>query len=78
MELLKEIILSTLYNNKAKVSIDFGDTDIPSILDVESSKRLKEIHRVLCDDTLDDFQCIENIITIYENIGITCGSRHNF
>lgn len=78
MEFLKEIIISALYNNRINLSVDFGDVDIANILTIESAKTLKKLHKILCDDTLDDFQCIENIITIYENMGLTCGKRHDF
>lgn len=78
MDFLKEIIISALYNNRINLSVDFGDVDIANILTIESAKTLKKIHNELCDDTLDDFQCIENIIHLYENMGINCKNRHDF
>lgn len=76
MEFLKEIIISALYNNKINVSVDFGDCDINSIMSADSANSLKKIHKILCDDTLDDFDCIENLICVYEDMGLSCGNRH--
>ncbi len=39
---------------------------------------LEEIHKAVCDDSLDDFGCIEKIIEIFEKNGFSCNGRHDF
>ena len=39
---------------------------------------LHEIRAILDDETLDDFQCVEAIVQVYEKIGANGGSRHDF
>lgn len=47
------------------------------ILETECSM-LEEIHGTICDDSLDDFGCIEKIIEIFEKNGFSCNGRHDF
>ena len=39
---------------------------------------LGEIHGAVCNDSLNDFDCIEKILEIFEKNGIRCGTRHDF
>lgn len=39
---------------------------------------LAEIHGAVCNDSLNDFDCIEKILEIFEKNGIRCSSRHDF
>lgn len=39
---------------------------------------LEEIHKAVCDYSLDDFGCIEKIIEIFEKNGFSCNGRHDF
>ena len=39
---------------------------------------LEEIHGAVCNDSLNDFDCIEKILEIFEKNGIRCISRHDF
>lgn len=39
---------------------------------------LNRIRETLLDDSLCDFECIEEIVCILEDSGIGCGSRHDF
>lgn len=46
-----------------------------------SSRALLRIRDILADDTLSDetcFQRIEAIVTLLEDLGISCGPRHDF
>ena len=41
----------------------------------------RNIQEILADDTLDDPACfhrIESIVPLLENLGISCGGRHDF
>lgn len=39
---------------------------------------LSEIHKIICDNTLSDFECIEKIVEIFNENGFSCSSRHDF
>ena len=57
------------------------ESEIAALLEKECYKILMEIKAVLEDDSLDDKDCfekIENIVSIFENAGIGCGTRHDF
>jgi len=46
-----------------------------------SSRALRRIQTILADDTLSDpecFQKIEAIVSLLEDLGISCGGRHDF
>ena len=46
-----------------------------------SSRTLWKIREILADDTLEDpecFQRIEAIVSLLEDMGISCGGRHDF
>ncbi len=46
-----------------------------------SSCALREIQKILADETLSDescFQKIEAIVSLLESLGISCGGRHDF
>ena len=45
------------------------------------SRALWKIREILADDTLEDpecFQRIEAIVSLLEDMGISCGGRHDF
>ena len=42
---------------------------------------LGRIREILKDDTLDDAECfqkIEDIVRVFEDLGLDCGVRHDF
>ncbi len=39
---------------------------------------LEEIKSILETPELSDFDCIERIIEVYEELGAGCGTRHDF
>ncbi len=46
-----------------------------------SSRALRAIQKILADDSLDDPACfhrIEAIVSLLEDMGISCGGRHDF
>lgn len=51
------------------------------MLRAESFMALKEIRKILDDDSLSDRDCfdrIERIVTVFEELGPGAGSRHDF
>lgn len=51
---------------------------VNKIINEMEGSMLSEIHGVICDDSLDDFGCVEKIIEIFEEKGFSCGGRHDF
>ena len=46
-----------------------------------ASRALRNIQEILGDDTLDDPECfhrIEAIVSLLEDMGLSCGGRHDF
>ena len=46
-----------------------------------ASRALRNIQEILGDDTLDDPKCfhrIEAIVSLLEDMGLSCGGRHDF
>ena len=46
-----------------------------------ASCALRNIQKILADDTLDDPECfhrIEAIVSLLEDMGLSCGGRHDF
>lgn len=46
-----------------------------------AGRALRRIQAILSDDTLSDRECfgkIEAIVTLLEDLGLTCGGRHDF
>ncbi len=39
---------------------------------------VREVRRVLEDDSLDDFACIDKILAIYTEVGVSVRYRHDF
>lgn len=51
---------------------------VSKIIDQLEEKMLSEIHEAVCDGSLDDFQCIEKILEVFEKNGFSCNNRHDF
>ena len=46
-----------------------------------ASRALRSIQEILAGDTLDDPECfhrIEAIVSLLEDMGLSCGGRHDF
>lgn len=81
MDFLKEILLHVLLNKEVKIEFKGLEVDIDKIIEGECYKALKTIREIICDETLDDSDCfskIEEIIVLFEKLGIDSGSRHDF
>lgn len=54
-----------------------GSDLLDPILGNEAVRILQSIQDVLNDEALDDFQCVEEIVSIFEGSGLST-SRHDF
>lgn len=81
MELYKEILAHALNQGEIKVIFPCQEPDLSKIIEGRCYQALKRIKTILEDDLLDGKECfqrIEEIVCAFEEIGSTCGSRHDF
>lgn len=57
------------------------NTDVTKIVELGCYRALRRIKTILEDDSLDDSECfqqIEEIVCTFEELGSSCGGRHDF
>ena len=69
-----EVLCSILSKKKTDISVTFSD--IPEI-NSELSEIIERIRSAVADEALDDYMCIDKIVEIFEEYGISCGIRHD-
>jgi len=78
-ELSTQILSRLLDGDKdTKITISIPKKDMTKLFTDTCYMALAEIHKIISDDELDDFQCVEQIIQIFERIGSDGGNRHDF
>ncbi|MBQ9735374.1 MAG: hypothetical protein IJV96_01140 [Clostridia bacterium] len=80
MELWQEILSYLLTEERVKIYFPQMKR-IERVFEKTCYKALCEIKEVLKNPALTDTDCfnrIEEIVCIFENIGCSCGSRHDF
>ena len=77
MELFKEIILEGLKSEKIELSLLSVTIDTEKIVHDIAYKILLEIKQILENDKLSDFDCVEEIMRTFKNIG-GIDYRHDF
>ncbi len=81
MDLFKEILINLLAKEDIKIEFKGLNTDINKVVEGECYKALSRIRDIICDESLDDSDCfnkIEEIVVLFEKLGIESGSRHDF
>lgn len=69
-----EMLCTILSKKKAEINVSFSE--IPDI-NAELSEIVERIRTVIANEALDDYMCVEKIIVILEEYGISCGRRHD-
>ena len=79
MELYKELF-AKLYAGEVQKQAEaaWQKMDWESLLKDTCYQALCKIKAALDDDTLSDFACIEQIVSVFEEMGSDGGSRHDF
>ncbi len=80
MKLWQEIFANILREGGIAVSFPQAPS-LTELFDSACYKALCEIKEVIEDDALDDKECferIEKIIRVFEKMGSSCGTRHDF
>jgi hypothetical protein len=81
MELYKDILAHALLNEQVEISFRGRKPNIENIVNNACYQALVKIKTVIEDDSLEDKECfmkIEKIICAFEELGSTCGARHDF
>lgn len=81
MELLKEILVKILGRENVNVTISNIKLNFSELFNNECYIALEKIKAVLEDNSLDDRECfikIEEIVCIFEELGSSCGDRHDY
>lgn len=78
MDLFKEILINILMNEEINVNFPNLKFSATEIIEIESFKALQKIKTIIEDDSLSDFDCIEEIVCVFEKIGSGGGIRHDF
>lgn len=79
LNLYKDILIELLSKQKIMIGFDNLKTENPKeIVETVCYKTIQKIREVLDNDELNDFECIERIVSLLEEIGSDGGSRHDF
>lgn len=81
MELFEEIFTQAISSGKIQVTFRGMEDTVAEVMDRICYQTIAKIKAVIQDDSLSDRECfakIEEIVCALEEIGINCGSRHDF
>jgi hypothetical protein len=73
MKLLTQIVVDLLEDalpHRGYDSLDYINTT--------SFRTLEQIQQILLEPSMSDFDCIEKIVCLLEDLGLSCGERHDF
>ena len=80
MELIKELLREFIKGEHFEINFS-NKTDLEKIMENKCYIALREIREIIRNDELEDSDCfekIEEIVSLFESMGIDCGSRHDF
>lgn len=81
MELLNDMLsneFELIISSAIQAAIQRMDIDYGKIIELKSMQALQKIKAVIEDDSLSDFECVERIVRLFEEIGSNGGNRHDF
>lgn len=81
MRLFQDILKEILMEEEIQVVFPNLKLSPGELVEMKCYRALREIKRILEDDTLEDKECfgkIEEIVCIFEGMGSDCGTRHEF
>ena len=81
MELYQQIFADALTKGRVQVTFTLSQSAFVELMEKQCYQALEKIRQVLADDCLSDEDCferIEEIVCAVEEIGGTCGTRHDF
>ena len=72
-ELIKGYIASAVCSQLTDFEIDED-----KVADSRATLILGEVQKILCNDELDDFEMIDEIVMLFNRCNIDCGNCHDF
>lgn len=81
MRLYQEMLAHYLSQENAQILFPNLHLDAMDIVESEALQVIQKIQAIITDDSLEDKECfmrIEEIVSVLEDYGIDCGTRHDF
>ena len=78
MNLYQEILIRVLQQEEIHVSFPNLSISSSEIIQLKCYEALLKIKTIIEDDSLSDFECVEEIVHVLECIGSDGGNRHDF
>lgn len=81
MDLYKEILSAALSQGKMEVTFPEWKIDPERVVELTCYQALSRIQEILQHEELTDAECfrkIEEIVSVFEEMGSSCGNRHDF
>lgn len=81
MRLFQNILKEILMEEEVQVIFPNLKMSPSELVEMKCYMALRDIKKILEDDTLEDKECfgkIEEIVHIFEGMGSDCGTRHDF
>ncbi|MCL2568190.1 MAG: hypothetical protein FWE12_01975 [Oscillospiraceae bacterium] len=78
MELYEELLAKAIGKDVMRVTLPHLQLHAAEIVEQQSYAALQKIKAIIEDDSLDDFECVEQIVCVFERFGSDGGSRHDF
>jgi uncharacterized protein (DUF1810 family) len=78
MRLIHEILIQVLAREEMHVVFPQLRSDIAEMAESAALRALEAIRAAVADDGLSDFECVEAIVRIFEELGSGGGGRHDF
>ena len=78
MKLYKEILIKALESHTAHVTFPDLTLNAAEVIEGVSYQAVDKIKAAIQDDSLSDFECMDAILSILEDIGVRGMGRHDF
>lgn len=78
MDLYKEILIGILQKEELSIEFKNAHINIEKVFNEKCFELLDKIKAVIKNDSLSDFECIEEILCLFEEYGIGIENRHDF
>lgn len=78
MELYKEILAKVLEKEETHIIFPNLLGTVSEIVRLQCYQTLQKIKSIIENDSLSDFDCVEEIVCLFEQIGSDGGNRHDF
>jgi len=78
MKLYKEILAKALEKEEMIILFPNLQLNANELVQTKCYQALQTIKSIIEDEGLSDFECVEQIVCVFEQLGSSGGSRHDF